>query len=304
MKKALGLIGIFFIVALVFMTLSPQEKTVDDKTPFIAVSSFALYDIARHMVQDKVEIRLLMPFGVDAHSYMPSVKTMQDQIAADLFFYNGLNLEPWINSDLSQGVDMSQSVSLLKVEDEHDHEEEAHHHEESEYDPHYWLNIQNMLAMLDVMKEKLVAKYPQFVDDFKHNATLYREKLEVLDARFVQGLAQCAQREIVVNHNAFAYLSKAYHFETHTLRGLSSDEQVSAKKMGEITDLIHDEGITTIFFEDFASPKVAQTIAAQTGIAIESLQPLANVTEEEAAKGYILLMNENLRKLQKAMQCQ
>jgi zinc transport system substrate-binding protein len=74
--------------------------------------------------------------------------------------------------------------------------------------------------------------------------------------------------------------------------------------MKEITDLLNHEKFNTIFFESFVSPKLAQTIAKETGVQVESLQPLANVTQEEAKKGYIALMRENLHKLSAAMECE
>jgi zinc transport system substrate-binding protein len=74
--------------------------------------------------------------------------------------------------------------------------------------------------------------------------------------------------------------------------------------MREMTDLINKEHIKVIFYESFVSPKVAQTIAQETGAELLSLQPLANVTEQESQRGYIALMRENLKKLAYAMECQ
>jgi len=67
---------------------------------------------------------------------------------------------------------------------------------------------------------------------------------------------------------------------------------------------VKKEHIKTIFFESFVSDKVALTIAKESGAEVSSLQPLANVTQEEAKKGYIPLMQDNLEKLSKAMLCQ
>ncbi|MDF1881083.1 zinc ABC transporter substrate-binding protein [Sulfurimonas sp. MAG313] len=120
---------------------------------------------------------------------------------------------------------------------------------------------------------------------------------------YTKKLEHCERREIVLNHNAFGYLGNEYKFTSHTLTGLSPEEQVSAKKMKEITDLVKKEGIKIIFFESFVSDKISRTIAKETGAKVDSLQPLSNVTKEEASKGYIALMQENLEKLTLAMEC-
>ncbi len=125
----------------------------------------------------------------------------------------------------------------------------------------------------------------------------------MLGDEYSRALSLCTRHEIVVNHNAFGYLAKKYNFSVHSVTGLSPDEQVSAKKMKEISDLVKEEGIKIIFFESFISPKVSETIAKETGVHVQSLQPLANVTQDEAQQGYIILMRENLKKLSLAMEC-
>ena len=63
------------------------------------------------------------------------------------------------------------------------------------------------------------------------------------------------------------------------------------------------KGIDTIFFETLASPKVAQTIADETGAKIAALNPIEGLTDEEAKAGkdYFSLMTENLAALTSAL---
>ena len=65
------------------------------------------------------------------------------------------------------------------------------------------------------------------------------------------------------------------------------------------------DGINTVFFEEFASPKVAQTIAKETHTKTDSLRPVENISKEENEKGigYLEIMEENLQKLKVAMGC-
>ena len=299
MKKALILVALVLsiFVGLLFVSNDKQEEK-----PYIAVTNFALYEICSQIVKGKVEVKNLIPFGAEVHSYMPSVKTMTLISKAKLFVINGLSMEPWIKKEYSNEMDMSKFVHLKGACDEHAHE--GHAHAKEDFDPHYWLDLVNMQKMTEALTKKLSELFPSNAQLFSTNAKVYIEKLKALDLQYKKSLKVCTQREIVVNHNAFAYLGSRYDFHTHAVTGLSSDEQVSAKKMKEIVDLVKDENIKTIFFESFVSDKVALTIAKETGAEVSSLQPLANVTEEEAKIGYISLMQDNLEKLSKAMQCQ
>jgi len=299
-KKALILIILLFAIFIGEMLLYDNNSHSQDEKPFIAVTSFPLYEISTRLLEDKVEVKKLIPFGVEPHAYTPSVKTMTHLSKAELFIYNGLGMEPWITKKYENALDMSQFVELNAVkEDVH-----ADHHDHGESDPHYWLDIENMIRMTSILSQKLEKHFPELKETIEKNEKMYINELRVLETHYEESLKTCKLREVVVNHNAFGYLARKYDFHMHAVTGLSPDEQVSAKKMTEIVKLVKEEDIKIIFFESFVSPKVAQTLSKETGAKIESLQPLANVTQAESKKGYILIMQENLEKLSNAMECE
>jgi zinc transport system substrate-binding protein len=302
MKKALIFLLLLSVLFIGLLVIFEQSGQREDEKPFIAVTNFALYDIATHVLSTQVEVKKLIPFGVEAHSYVPSVKTMSELSKAEFFVFIGLGMEPWIGKEQTKGLDVSRFAKLKEEACSHD---EAHgHHEHGAVDPHYWLSIENMIRMTMGFTIRAAEQFPEHKAAFISNAEAYIEKLIELDAQYKERLVNCKHREIVVNHNAFSYLGESYDFASHSVTGLSPDEQASAKKMREITDLVKNEGIGVIFFESFVSPKVSETIAQETGAKVDALQPLANVTEDEAKKGYIALMRDNLQKLAAAMECE
>lgn len=307
MKKALILVVLLLAVFIGELLIFDNKTETHDTKPYIAVTSFAIYDIANHIVADQVEIKKLIPFGVEMHTYMPSVKTMTEISKAEVFIFNGLGVEPWIKKEYPNQLDMSKSVRLQEAQDEEceGHDDEGHeHHHENDADPHYWLDIDNMILMADTISLRLSEHFPEHKVLFDENTKAYISELKKLDQEYVDSLQNCKHKEIVVNHNAFGYLGTKYGFSSHSVTGLSPDEQVSAKKMKEITDLVKSEDIKVVFFESFVSPEVANTISKEAGAKAQSLQPLANVNEDEESKGYIGLMRDNLLKLQTAMECE
>ena len=299
MKKALVLVVLLFVIFLGEILMFDNNTHAQDTKTFVAVTSYPLYEITNTLIGSEIEVTKLLPYGVEAHTYMPSVKTMSAILQAKLFIYNGLGMEPWIKQDYKNAFDMSTLVSLnnTKGNDEHTH------HSHGQSDPHYWLDIHNMIKMTEGISKKLIVLFPEHKVLVENNAQTYIQSLNELESEYSKTLHICQKNEIVVNHNAFGYLAASYNFEVHSLTGLSPDEQVSAKSMKDITSLVKEEGINTIFFESFVSDKLAQTISKETGAKVASLQPLANVTKEEANKGYIYLMQENLKKLASAMEC-
>lgn len=280
----------------------------------VAVTTYPLYEAVARVGGDTVDCHKILPFGSDIHTFRPTPKTMATVSRADLFIYSGAGLEPWseqllINlSERTKAVDMSSFVTLLHHEEEHGHrEEEAMHegHDHGGTDPHYWLDIDNMIAVTRKVETLLSALQPEHSERYRSNAAIFEKELLALKQAYTERLSHCSQHILVSNHDAFGYLAHANGFEPLAVTGLSPDQQPSAKTMARVIRLVRDEGIKTLFFEAFVNSGVAEALAAETGARVDSLQPLANLSADEAASNetYITIMQKNLAKIAEALEC-
>jgi zinc transport system substrate-binding protein len=73
----------------------------------------------------------------------------------------------------------------------------------------------------------------------------------------------------------------------------------------EVVDLVRRRGVTTIYFETLVSPRIADTVARETGAHTAVLNPIEGLTEAESARGddYFSLMRENLAALRSGLGC-
>ena len=297
--------------------------------PTVVVTTYPLYEAVQRVGGETVTLQQVIPFGADIHTFRPSPKTMVTISRASLFIYSGAGLEPWSEQllmNLSEGtrvVDMSRYVTLIDhngnevdtdvhadEEPEHFHEDEHEHddhagHDHGPIDPHYWLDIDNMIAMTRQAERELTLLQPEQHETYRANAAHFIDALNGLKSAYLERLHSCRQHHMVSNHNAFGYLAHAYGFEVLTVTGLSPDQQPSAKAMARVMDLVRQEGIGTVFFEAFVSDRVSRALAAETGTKVDSLQPLANLSNDEAAskENYITIMRKNLAKIAEALEC-
>ena len=308
MKKALLLLLALTFLLVIFIFFQKTSSSKSAQNPEVIVSTFSQYDIVKHLVDDEIELKMLIPFGQDIHSFEPTPKDMISISKSALFIYSGAGLEPWIKGTYlaKNTLDLSTSVHLRSLEEscEHDHDEH-HHHEENEFDPHYWLDIDNMISsalgikiellkIKEINKEKLEANYLSYIGS-----------LEALKTKYAQKLQSCANPVLVLNHNAFSYIAAKYNFTIESISGLSSDAMPSAKTLVHINEVVKEHNVSTIFYERFVSDKVMQSISAQSGAKVSFLQALANITADDAQaqKSYVMFMEENLEKISEAMQC-
>ena len=294
---------VLFISLLLFMDRkTPQVAT----KPSVTVSTFALYDIVQHVAGDSVDLFKILPWGVDAHDFELTPQLMVKISQSDLVIYSGAGLEPWVHGfNFKHAViDMSSHVNLraLKHHDE-DIDEDEHHH--GAFDPHYWLSPSNMMMATDVITQSLITLNPSLKESYLSNKDEYLSMLKNLDKQFKTKLSTCKKDTIVVNHNAFGYIADKYNFHVASLSGFSSEAKPSAKDMTRLMNLIQKDKISTIFFESFASDRVIKSIAKDTHIHVDSLQPLANLTANEAQEKltYEKIMSVNLEKIAKVLEC-
>lgn len=303
LKKAIiAILVLLAILTAVLIVLTPEKKLRSGQ-PDVIVTTFALYDIARHLLGEDAQVQMLVPFGKDVHTFEPTPRDMIRVEKSRLFLYSGAGLEPWTApfEGRVNAVDMSQYVQLRKGAH---HDDEASSQETHAYDPHYWLDIDNMIRLTQAMERRFESTFPTIAPkELRRRAAAYIKRLKALDSLYKKRLLECRIPTIVVSHNAFGYMAARYGFHVDAITGLSPDTMPDAKTMAAVSEFVKQKGIKTIFYESFISDKLAASVARETGVRVDVLQPLANITAKEIGADYFHLMNVNLLKLHDAMEC-
>jgi hypothetical protein len=105
MKKQLYILVIIVLLAFLLAGCVPDDEasvvksTTDDKVQDgkvqIVATLFPQYDFARQIAGDKAEVTLLLPPGMESHSYEPTPSDIIKINESDLFIYTGKNMEIW-----------------------------------------------------------------------------------------------------------------------------------------------------------------------------------------------------------------
>jgi zinc transport system substrate-binding protein len=123
------------VLGVSFFSPTPQSKEIPSAAkPMIAVSTFALYEIANAVAGDAVKVHPIIPLGTDAHMFTPNPSQVADISKAALLLYNGAGFESWAGNlkntlpATTHVVDMSQNVVLLKSDEHHGEASDGEHH--------------------------------------------------------------------------------------------------------------------------------------------------------------------------------
>ena len=293
------------LLAVLFVVLLNEKKPAIVKKPIVGVTTYALYDVTKHIGKDTIKLVNILPFGVDPHEFEPTPKLMTRIEKSSLVFYSGAGLEPWIHGFQfkHKAVNISKYVKLRKLTRSEIAKEQKEHHQA--IDPHYWLDFDNMKIAAKIIAKELSILQPQYKDLYTKNRDNYIKMLDELDEAYKKTLSNCKLSTVVVSHNALGYVANKYGFHVESLTGLSPEAQPSAKTIRDIFQDIHAKGIQTIFYENFVNDKVTKTIAKDANVTVDVFQPLGNITADEARAGmtYEDIMKQNLKKLSKALMC-
>ena len=170
------------------------------------------------------------------------------------------------------------------------------------YDPHVWLDPTNMTRIVDSVAARLSVADPAGAEEYAANATALTAQLSALDAEWKTGTSTCTSRDLVVSHEAFGYLAQRYGFTQVGISGLSPDAEPSPAKVAEVADFVRANGVRTIYYETLVDPKVAQTVAAETGAATAVLDPLEGLAEG-SSDDYLSVMRTNLETVRTGQPC-
>lgn len=273
------------------LQLTEQSREISNDGLEIVASIYPLGFFAEQVAGDVANVTIITPPGAEPHEYDITARDIARMQSADLIIING-SLEPW--ADDIQSILQDSSASVFVASDGL-----------AASDPHVWLDPvlakQEMLRITNAIKKA----DPERASEHMERAQRFSERFDELDELYQSGLASCQSRNIVTSHAAFHYLASRYTLNQVPISGLSPEEEPSTQTLIETTKFIQENNVKYIFFESLVSPKLAETIANETGAGVLELNPLEGLTADDIQqeKNYFTVMQSNLHNLQTALSC-
>ena len=278
-----------------------QVNQTEDSSKIQAIASFyPLYDFAKEVGKDKVDVQLLVPSGVEPHDWEPTIHDVQLMQKSNLIIINGIGFENWVDSleELNYSgniVDTSEGILILDSGIIDEHEADEHRHQSG--DPHIWLNP--VLAKIQVQNiaDAFIQQDPENQEFYQTNAKNYIKKLDNLDNKIRNELSTC-NRDFIAFHDAFSYFADEYDLQQHTI--ITSNDphaEPTAKTLEKVINTARELQIQVIFTEETVDTRISNVIANEIGGKILILSPI----EIGADGNYISRMTQNLNNLKEAL---
>ena len=290
----------------------------DDGELTVVAGFYPLEWAAERVGGDRVAVSSLTAPGAEPHDLELTPRDVAGVADADLLVYlSGFQaaVDEAAQSQAGNSAwDAAEAADLVPAADEHadEHAEDGHAedgHAEEEHagdgaaDPHFWLDPIRLADVGDALADRLAEADPDGAATYAENAEALRADLEALDAEIRAGLADCRVDTVVTSHDAFGYLADRYGLDVVGISGLSPDQEPSADQLAEISALVADRGVSTVYTETLVDPSIAETVASEAGVRTAVLDPIEGLTGESAGEDYLEVMRSNLAVLQEGQSC-
>lgn len=243
---------------------------------------------------DSITVETLTSPGVEPHDVELTPQAVADAQGADLVIYSS-GLQPAVD----QAVDTQASEHAYDVNEAADLSITT----DEGVDPHFWLDPQRMADVSLAIADRLTELDPADAQTYQANADALIEELTTLDEEFTSGLASCESIDVVTTHDAFGYLAQRYGLEMIGITGVSPEAEPSPARLAEVSAIVQETGVDTIYAEVLLGKEIARTVADETGAQVLVLDPVEGITDASAGSDYFEVMRANLAALQEGQGC-
>ncbi|MET9304439.1 metal ABC transporter substrate-binding protein [Streptomyces cellulosae] len=321
-RRHISTVALAAVAALGFGTLtacSSDSAAAGDTGTFDVVASFyPMAFLAERIGGEHVHVTSLTQPGQEPHDLEISARQTAQLEESDAALYLK-GLQPSVDEAIGQSpiatkIDAAGLTSLEEHgteaghdeehEDEHAHEDEhgdEHGHEHEGGDPHIWLDPVKYAEVAEGVGKAFQKADPDHAADYRANTAALVKDLKALDAKFRTGLADRETDVFVTTHAAFGHLAERYGLTEEAISGLDPDTEPSGARVKELQKIAKEDGVTTVFYETLVSDKTAKTLAGDTGLKTDVLDPVEGITEKSRGEDYFQVMEANLTALRTAL---
>lgn len=291
MKNKTFYLTILFL--LIFILSACDSSASESDLPQIVVSTSIIGDVAEQISGGALDIKVLLPAGVDPHSYQPTPQDIAAITDADLVLINGYGLEEYLNSILNDEEFNEKTIVVsegIEIDDG---------------DPHVWLDPTNVIVWVENISDAFVELHPDNESEFRENARDYISQLSELDSWIFETIDQIPMenRVLVSDHLSMGYFAERYGFEQAAAisHSASSLAEPSAQELAELVDLIIDLGLPAVFIGHDVNPELAESLTGDLGIMLVELYIGSLSTGDGPAGTYLELMRYNVEAISSAL---
>jgi zinc transport system substrate-binding protein len=288
-SRAADRLGLAVAVALALAACSAPVSSGADggdgaaAGPTVVASFYPVQWLTQQIAGGEVPVASLTPTGAEPHDSELELSQVSELGQADLLVTLG-----GFQAPVDDAVEANPPAAVLDLGPIVGLEGE---------DPHFWLDPTRLIKAAQPIADALAQADPAGQAGYQERAEAVSQELAQLDSDLAAGLEPFAGAPFVTTHAAFNYFAARYNLVQLAVAGIDPEAEPTPARLKEIKDQVADLPVKTIYFEELASPKTAEALAGELGLATGRLNPV----ETDTGGGYWEAMRANLAALEEGL---
>ena len=252
-----------------------QNAAGDGPRLSVVVTLLPQEEVARAVGGERVFITVVVPPGVEPHTYEPSAAQIVQISRADLYLRLGPGLLPFEDAlvdrlkTLNPGmriVDTSRGVSPITMPGQG-------HDTAKGVDPHVWLSLAHLRLMAGNMADAFIAADPAHEEAYAASRDEYIARVEDTDRRIRGLLLGMEGKPFLVFHPAWGYFAREYGLVQVAVG--EDGREPGARGLSSLIARAREEGIRVVFAEPQYDTRGSEVVAREIGGRVVLIDPLA-----------------------------
>lgn len=259
--------------------------------PRVAATIFPIYDIARNIAGNKMDVLLIAPPGASPHTFEITPERVKELQGAKIIFAIGHGLDAWASQTAealpgSEVITVDNNIDLMADE------------ESSGANPHYWLSLANARIISTNILNELKAADPASSEYYDQNAAGFLSELELADQEIKTILGRITDKNIITMHDAWPYFARDYGINVVATFEPYPGSEPTPQYLAELSRTAKKYNVKTIFSEPQLSSQLLSAFLEDLGMNLAVLDPEGGLPGRES---YIDLMKFNAQSIHGAL---
>ncbi len=267
--------------------------------PRIAATVFPIYDIARNIAGDRLDVIAILPPGASPHTYEPSPRQLRELEGVALVFSVGHGLDDWTAVLIetlpnARKIVVDDGINLIELSATE--ARGGHGHEGA--NPHYWLSTINGKLIARNIAAEVIKLDPAGAGDYEANLEVFLAKLDSAGERIRRRIDGLPTKKMMTFHNSWAYYADEFGLEIVGTFEPFPGKLPTPRYLAELHELAKRHGVKSLFSEPQLSSETAASFVSDMGLELYALDPLGGV---EGREDYIGLLEYNSEIIERAL---
>ncbi len=295
----------FLATILALLAVARPSGALPSNAPNVVASIAPIHSLVAGVMQGIGEPVLVVRGYGSPHTYQMRPSNARALNRADVIFWVGESLEPFLINPLSSLGDRARIVTLSETSDlttyayraggtwEANNLTHKHQHSHLEVDTHIWLDPDNAKKIVDNIARALSAVDPSHKSTYERNGEIVKQRIETMAQQAVSQLRPIRDRPFIVFHDAYQYLERYFELRVVGSVTIDPDQQPSARRLSMLYERIRQSQARCLFTEPQFNSALIRTITEATQINTATLDPMGT-NIEPGPNAYIEMMNANV----------